>query len=614
MHLIRVSYAGLITAGLFLLVCLLYRSLTGYFYYKFYVYPLLMPIVFPLLNKWTKDSDRLMRWLSIILAFFFAVCCTIGYSITNTHSLDLCFGSKALTALAILKMSIYSYVFYKVILCAFSNVIWFLNNNRSTEEKWFGVSNLRLFAFFVICRIPYLVAFYPCVFDFDAAVSLNSFGEGRILNDHHPFLVACLQKMFFELGRTLGDPSIGLSLMTWLFIFLVSALLVYVIRFCGRMGVSLGLQKLLILLFAFFPFFSLLNIYGTKDGIFAYSSLFFVITLADILLRDNKREKTGKRLLMMHGVAVMLICFSRHQGIYFVLVQYLLLFLFYRGLAKKVKYAYLPGIAAYLIAVHIVYPAMGVLPAGKQEMIGVMFQQSARCIIAHPEKVTDEEKQAFSALVGDLNTLNFSYNDTVTDTVKNRYRYRPVIKQWSVKNNYSKKEEKEALSTYLIKSWLPTVMRFPGTCVMASLNLVNGFFYNTRGYNAGIFMIGNWKKDCPCILPEYDFYCRYPLRSLHNKAVKQMCKAPLLEFIFCKAYYTWLYLFFFVVFIYRRNVTGLVIFAMMFLTICLFFICPVASMRYSLPLITNAPFIILYSTHAYGKKRQKNCGTDTVLQ
>ena len=606
---IKVSYTGLITGLLFLVVWLLFRSLTGYFDIKFCVYSLIIPFLFPLMDKWTKDSDRLMRWLSIILAFFFAACCTLGYSINITHSLDLCFGSKALFAISVLKMAIYSYVFYKIILCAFSNVIWHLDNKSSEGEKKLGISNIKLFVFFVICRIPYLVVFYPCLFDYDAAVSLSSFGNGRVLYDHHPFLVACLQKVFFDLGKCLGDPSIGLALMSFLFILLVSALFVYVIRFCGRVGAGLCLQKWLVILFAVLPFFSLLNIYDTKDGIFAYSSLFFVVTLADLLWRSRKGEMPKKRLLLMHGIAVILICFSRHQGIYFVLVQYLLLVLFFRSLVKRISYAYLPGIVVYFFVVRILYPSIGVAPASKHEMIGVMLQQSAFCMISHPEKLTDEDIHAFTAIVNiDPDTLNRIYKDTVTDPVKTRYRFKPVIK-WSEKNNYSSIEEKEALSAYM-KSWLTTFLRLPGTCVLASINLVNGFFYNTEG----IFYIdGDWKL-CPYLLPEYDFYCRTSFSSLTNRIMNRLSSAPLLEFIFSKAYYTWLYLFFFVVFIYRRDLTGLVIFATMFLTLGLFFISPVSTYRYSFPLVVNAALIMFYSTHAYGKKRQKNCGIDTLLQ
>ena len=605
---IKVSYTGLVTAGLFLAVWLIFRSLTGYFDLKYCIYPLLIPFVLPLMNKWTKDSDRLMRCLSIILAFFFASFCTIGYSITMTHSLDLCFGSKALCAITVLKMAVYSYVFYIVILCAFSNVIWCLDNKSYEGEKKLGRSNIRLFVFFVICRIPYLVVFYPCLFDYDAAVSLSSFGDGRILNDHHPFLVACLQKVFFELGRCMGDPSIGLALMSLLFILLVSALLVYVIRFCGRMGAGMSLQKWLVLLFAFLPFFSLLNIYDTKDGIFAYSSMFFIATLADILWHSKKGEMPEKRLLLMHGIAIILICFSRHQGIYFVLVQYLLLVLFSRPLVKRLTYVYLPGIVVYFLIVRILYPSIGVVQSGKQEMIGVMLQQSALCMITHPEKLTNEEKQAFTSLVSvNPDTLNNIYDYSVTDPVKGRYRFKPV-KKWSIVNNYSSIEEKEALSAYM-KSWLTTFIRLPGTCVLASINLVNGFFYNTQG----IFYIEDW-KNCPYLLPEYDFYCRTSFISRANHITGFLSRTPLFEFIFSKAYYTWLYLFFFVVFIYRRDKMGLVIFTTMFLTLGLFFVSPTSTYRYSLPLIVNAALIMFYSTHAYGKKRQKNCGTDTLLQ
>lgn len=605
---IRVSYASLITGSLFLVVWLLSWYLTGYNVPKrIYVYSLLIPFVLPLMENWTKESDRLMRWLSFILAFFFAACCTVGYSIYQTNSLDLCFGSRAHFALTFLKIAIYSYLFYKIILCAFSNVIWYNDKNSFKGEKKLDISNIVLFVFFVICRIPYLVAFYPCLFDPDAASSLSNFGEGRILNNHHPFLVTCLQKMFFELGRFLGDPSIGLALMSLLFILLASALLVYVIRLCGRMGAGLCLQKWLVLLFALLPFFSLLNIYDTKDGIFAYSSLFFVATLADILWHSKKGEMPEIKLLLMHGIAVMLLCFSRHQGIYFVLVQYVLLVLFCRPLVRRMTCVYLPGIVVYLFIVRILYPSIGVVQSGKQEMIGVLLQQSALCMITHPDKITDEEKQAFTALVSlNPDTLNCLYNYRLTDPIKRQYRFKPLI-NLSEKNNYSKTEENEALSAYM-KSWLTTFLRLPGTCVLASINLMNGFYYNTEG----IFYVDNWKR-CRSLLPEYDFNCRTTFSSIANHISERLTKTPLLEFIFSIAYYTWLYIFFFVVFIYRRDITGLVIFATMLLTLGLFFICPISTYRYSFPLIENAVLIMIYSTHAYGKERQKNCSTDTWL-
>ena len=175
-------------------------------------------------------------------------------------------------------------------------------------------------------------------------------------------------------------------------------------------------------------------------------------------------------------------------------------------------------------------------------------------------------------------------------------------------NKYSSIEEKDALFDYS-KSWLTTFIRLPGTCILASINLMNGFFYNTQG----VLYVENWKT-CPYLLPEYDFNCRATFRTITNYITDNLSKAPLLEFVFSMAYYTWLYLFFFVVFIYRRDMLGLVIFATMFLTLCLFFISPTSTYRYSLPLVVNAVLIMLYSTHAYGKKRQKNCGTDTLLQ
>ena len=160
-------------------------------------------------------------------------------------------------------------------------------------------------------------------------------------------------------------------------------------------------------------------------------------------------------------------------------------------------------------------------------------------------------------------------------------------------------ERAQAVVRYL-HSYATTAMRRPGTCALASLNLMNGFFYNT----GGLFGIESW-HDCPYLLPEYRFARRDALYSPTNRLFDWLSRLPLLEFLFAKCYYTWLYLFCFAVLLYRRDTVCLTAFLPLFLSVALFLVSPTATYRYSLPLVACAAIIILYLKHPFYAGKQK---------
>ena len=372
------------------------------------------------------------------------------------------------------------------------------------------------------------------------------------------------------------------------------------VRVCGRLGASVAVQKVLVAVYAVLPLFPLVSIYVTKDGFFTYFILLYVLSLLHLLIALHSDGHLPRRILLLHGVAALLLCLSRHQGIYFVVAQYAVCLLAFRRSWRAWTAAYLPVVGAYLLVVRGLYPAVGVAPSSKHEMLGTLFQQSALCFIEYPGEVTPEEREALEGVLDmETDTLTLQgYDYHVTDAVKGHYRYKPVV-DWSVRNRFDPDEERQAVVRYL-HSYATTAMRRPGTCALASLNLMNGFFYNT----GGLFGIESW-HDCPYLLPEYRFARRDALYSPTNRLFDWLSRLPLLEFLFAKCYYTWLYLFCFAVLLYRRDTVCLTVFLPLFLSVALFLVSPTATYRYSLPLVACAAIIILYLKHPFYAGKQK---------
>jgi 4-amino-4-deoxy-L-arabinose transferase-like glycosyltransferase len=595
----RVTVEHITVAVLFIAVWVVIGRLTNEPVPKrCFVYAVLLPFALALAWHHTLPADRRMRIYSSVLAFFFALCCTWGYSLFKSFDLQMCWGTLSLFVLWVVKMGVYTYMFRSFILCIFSR----LRRPGAGEGApvFWNISDRLLFLLFFCCRIPYLIAYYPCLFDYDGAVSLSSFGEGRELYDHHPFLVTCLQKTFFEIGQFLGNPSLGMALLSLLFMVFASFILVYLVRVCGRIGAPVWTQKTLVVVYAVLPLFPLVSIYDTKDGFFTYFILLFVLSLLHLLTDYRREGHLDRRILMIHGVAALLLCLSRHQGIYFVVAQYVVCLLACWHSRKEWSSVYLPVMAAYFLVVHGFYPLIGVAPSSKHEMLGTLFQQSALCFIEYPAEVSVEEREAFEGVLKiRIDTLSpQAYDYHVTDAVKVHYRFKPV-ENWSVRNHFSQETEHKAISAYL-RSWTTTFLRRPGTCALASLNLFNGFFYNT----GGIFYIESW-HDCPYLLPEYRFDRCDKFYGITNRLFNQLSRLPLLEFFFAKAYYTWLFIFGLAVVLYRRDAKGFTAFLPLFLSVALFLISPTATYRYSLPLVACAAVIIIYLKYQiYGGKQK----------
>lgn len=68
----------------------------------------------------------------------------------------------------------------------------------------------------------------------------------------------------------------------------------------------------------------------------------------------------------------------------------------------------------------LVFPLLNVAPGGKQEVLGTLFQQTARYVLYYPEDVTEEEREAIDALL-EYDNLARQYTFNFQDEVKYRY-------------------------------------------------------------------------------------------------------------------------------------------------------------------------------------------------
>jgi hypothetical protein len=73
-----------------------------------------------------------------------------------------------------------------------------------------------------------------------------------------------------------------------------------------------------------------------------------------------------------------------------------------------------------LVMPYVVFPLLNVVPGGKQEALGTLFQQTARYVYDYPDEVEFEEREAIDAVL-DYSALESAYSWDFQDSVKYRY-------------------------------------------------------------------------------------------------------------------------------------------------------------------------------------------------
>lgn len=128
----------------------------------------------------------------------------------------------------------------------------------------------------------------------------------------------------------------------------------------------------------------------------------------------------------------------------------------------------LPVLIVLVLIPTFLFPLLPCLPGGKQETLGILFQQTAKYMTDHPDEVTEEEKAAIDPLL-DYDTIPERYLLTVQDPIKFQ---NPLYKDY-----YGIQEiDSDMLKAYL-KVWISQGLKHPVTYLEATLGTCLGYSF-----------------------------------------------------------------------------------------------------------------------------------------
>lgn len=261
-----------------------------------------------------------------------------------------------------------------------------------------------------------------------------------------------------------------------------------------------------------------------KDTLFSFSCLLATYLLIRIATTDGRILDKWK-LLGILTIAFVLLTLTKNQGWYILAFAGVISVAIMRQYRKRLVLAFLVPVGFYVVIWSgIILPAMNVVPGGRQEGIGSMFQQTARFVQTYPEEVTAEE-QDIIAQVLPYDSLAELYNPRNYDAVK--YRYNQDATDEMVHEYY--------------RVWLSMFKRHPMVYVEALWNSCYGYFGINQ--NASTF----YTQMSNAVDESHDLYIRNAFITDDVSAtIKDLMylihRIPVIGCVFNLAIYSWIIL------------------------------------------------------------------------
>lgn len=180
--------------------------------------------------------------------------------------------------------------------------------DASTPRRTFWMT----FAALLVCWLPYYLAYFPGMFNYDSAGEAAQFTTGQY-NGAFPPLHTLLLAAFYRLGGAMGSYNAGIALYTAVQACAVAAALAYANAMLCRLGVKRGFRIGLAAAYGLLPGFPLLVMSTTKDLFFCAALLPLLCLLAEGQREPKRLKKRGYAVAVVALTA--LSCLLRPNGV-----------------------------------------------------------------------------------------------------------------------------------------------------------------------------------------------------------------------------------------------------------------------------------------------------------
>lgn len=544
---------------------------------------------------------RRQKVCSVITAFLFTVFMIIGKAQTAEPDLKY-------EAFGVLLFFGYMPLFY-IVVELLTNIIDFYAQKQGSSKagrltEWLFERHVIISVMLavMICRLPYLIAFYPCSMSWDGGAQIACFWGTEAFTNHHPPFISYLYGTIAWYSQEWGIPNIGMFAIPVIQTLLSAFAVAKACELYKHFRLPYWIRWGSLVYYAALTVWCIFDCTVIKDTLYWSFALLFALQLIYLVLDGSFfwSKKRNLILMILYGVLMMQ---TRNNGVFVVLFAIPFAICFAKG--KRVLVLLGAGIMLFVnVALNNgLYPALGVISLDtKEDTYCIMFQQTAKYGQDYPEDVTEEER-ALLNIIFDYDEMVEVYNPQLADWVKNCLKLSEANSA-----DHTNREFAEIKDEYF-KVWFAQLKRHPMSYVKTFLECSYGYYYpEVKPYKEGT---GFYEAERNMLTSSMHAYRQKKWLRPARFLLQQISKAeylPGIGLLYRCGFYTWCVVFAAMYMIAKKRYRLLIAVIPPAVNILVCLISPVNTcIRYAMPTMCMVPVLIglLWYQGAWDKKSER---------
>ena len=333
---------------------------------------------------------------------------------------------------------------------------------------------LSTFLILMILWLPHIIISFPAYVCYDAWEQLAQYYGLRPFSAHHPPIMTLIMGSFVQFGRLLLNANLGLFLFIVFQTVCVATIEAYLFVLFRDLRTPTWIRIISLLMCVFVPYYTDYIGVLIKDNLYSYMILLFHIELV-YLVKNEKLFFEKWQHPVLWFVSVIGTLLFRNNGAYVIYPFFVVIFaiLIKRRIDRKkqnkvvsarnerlmLMMLFLPIILASAVTTYTTHHYK-IEKGSIREALSLPMQQTARYVKTHDGEVTEEEREAISAVL-DYELLAEVYDPKFSDPVKIHFKYSPT--------------REELLHYFCV--WAKQFTKHPETYCAATLNQNYYLFY-----------------------------------------------------------------------------------------------------------------------------------------
>lgn len=440
--------------------------------------------------------------------------------------------------------------------------------------------------FVFLCRLPYLIAFYPCSMSWDGGAQICNFYGRELFTNHHPPLLSFFYGAVAWYSQEWNIPNLGMFFIP-LFQTTVSAFAIAkVCELFRYIKVSYFIRWLALSFYSAFSVWCIFDVTVIKDTLYYPFTMLFLIQIIYCMIKndDFHKNKINYILTVIYGLLMMQ---TRNNGVFVLIFTVPFAVFLIKRKSAFIATAFITLVLSAL-ANNVLYPNLGVINLEtKEDTYCIMYQQTAKYLRVYPDDVTEEERQILSTLF-DYEQLPKVYNPKLADLVKNCL----LIKEGREEDPSN--SEFASIKNKYFKVWFNQFLRHPISYIDTFLECSYGYYYpeeapykeNVGFYEMDRNMFTNGMHEARQIEE------LAPARFLLEQ-IGKFQYFPGIGLLYRCGYYTWCVVFLVMYFLSQKRYMEIVVCIPSIVNILVCLISPVNTcIRYAMPTMCMVPLLI----------------------